>query len=291
MRALFTIIIPHKDVPELLDRCLCSIPHREDIQTIVVDDGSNDVEVVKTIEQSFPWVLFIYEKNSCGPGVARNRGLEKANGEWIVFADADDYFVDSFWEHAEELADMSADIVYTRCRDEKLETERPYHRADYYNTMIDAFQQKKWRSEERLMLSHDVPWSKMIRHSLIQANHIRFYPMMVGEDTVFSVSMASHHPRIAVTDVVMYVITSRAGSLSTLTSLEILREHYISSLMIHQICPSVFTDSFMNPLMKFWKLNMKDLLWMLKEMYIYHANPFGAIWRAVGYKIGKICNS
>jgi len=148
MRTLFSIIIPHKDVPELLERCLCSIPHREDIQTIVVDDGSNDVETVKIVEQSFPWMLFIYEKNSCGPGVARNRGLENANGEWIVFADADDYFVDSFWEHAEEIIDKSADIVYTRCRAEKLEIERPYHRADYYNAMIDAFQQKKWRSEE-----------------------------------------------------------------------------------------------------------------------------------------------
>ena len=141
------------------------------------------------------------------------------------------------------------------------------------------------------MLSHDVPWSKLIRHSLIRDNHIRFYPMMVGEDTVFSVSMASHHPKVAVSDIVMYVITSRAGSLSTLTSRDMQREHYISSLMIHQIYPSVFTDSFMNPLMKLWKLNIKELLWMLKEMYIYHANPFGAIWRAIEYKIGKICNS
>ena len=97
MRTLFTIIIPHKDIPELLDRCLRSIPHREDIQIIVVDDGSYDVDAVKIVEKSFPWVLFIYEKNSCGPGVARNRGLEKANGEWIVFADADDYFGDGFW--------------------------------------------------------------------------------------------------------------------------------------------------------------------------------------------------
>jgi len=290
MRTLFTIIIPHKDIPELLDRCLRSIPHREDIQTIVVDDGSNDLDAVKIVGQSFPWVSFLYEKVTCGPGVARNKGIEEARGEWIVFADADDYFVDSFWEHAEEIIDKSADIVYARCRPEKLETDRPYHRADYYNAMIDAFQQKKWRSEERLLLSHDVPWAKMIRHSLIQANHIRFYPMMVGEDTVFSVSLASHHPRVKVSDVVMYVITSRAGSLSTLTSREMQREHFMSSLIVHRIYPSVFTDSFMNPLMKFWKLDMKDLLWMLKEMCIYRANPFGAIWRAIAYKIGKICN-
>ena len=35
---LFSIIIPHKDIPDLLMRCLKSIPVSEDIQVIVVDD-------------------------------------------------------------------------------------------------------------------------------------------------------------------------------------------------------------------------------------------------------------
>ena len=36
----FSIIIPHKDIPDLLMRCLRSIPVSEDIQVIVVDDNS-----------------------------------------------------------------------------------------------------------------------------------------------------------------------------------------------------------------------------------------------------------
>ena len=41
---LFSIIIPHKDIPDLLMRCLSSIPVSEDIQVIVVDDNSADAD-------------------------------------------------------------------------------------------------------------------------------------------------------------------------------------------------------------------------------------------------------
>ena len=37
----YSVIIPHKNTPELLQRCLASIPKRVDIQVIVVDDNSD----------------------------------------------------------------------------------------------------------------------------------------------------------------------------------------------------------------------------------------------------------
>ena len=41
----YTVIIPHKNIPELLQRCLDSIPERDDIQVIVVDDNSDESRV------------------------------------------------------------------------------------------------------------------------------------------------------------------------------------------------------------------------------------------------------
>ena len=43
---LFSIIIPYKDIPDLLIRCLKSIPVSEDIQVIVVDDNSSEADVI-----------------------------------------------------------------------------------------------------------------------------------------------------------------------------------------------------------------------------------------------------
>ena len=92
MRPLLTIIIPHKDTPTLLRRCMASIPNRQDIQTIVVDDHTEDVKAVRDLQDMFPAVTFIYNDKQVGPGFSRNIGLEKAEGEWVIFADADDYF-------------------------------------------------------------------------------------------------------------------------------------------------------------------------------------------------------
>lgn len=41
MEILYSIIIPHKDIPCLLQRCLDSIPSRDDVQIIVADDDSS----------------------------------------------------------------------------------------------------------------------------------------------------------------------------------------------------------------------------------------------------------
>ena len=46
MSPLFSIIIPHKEIPDLLMRCLKSIPVSEDIQVIVVDDNSSEADVI-----------------------------------------------------------------------------------------------------------------------------------------------------------------------------------------------------------------------------------------------------
>jgi glycosyltransferase involved in cell wall biosynthesis len=41
----YSIIIPHKNIPDLLQRCLASAPIRQDVQTIIIDDNSDPAVV------------------------------------------------------------------------------------------------------------------------------------------------------------------------------------------------------------------------------------------------------
>ena len=85
----YSFIIPHKNSVKLLNRCLDSIPQREDIEIIVVDDNSDEKPIVKrTVE-----VVYLTYKESNGAGKARNIGITKAKGRWLLFADCDDYYV------------------------------------------------------------------------------------------------------------------------------------------------------------------------------------------------------
>ena len=77
----YSIIIPHKDIPELLQRCLNSIPQREDIEVIIIDDGSKAVPVLTREDAELVALL-----ENGGAGHARNIGLQHAKGKWVHFS-------------------------------------------------------------------------------------------------------------------------------------------------------------------------------------------------------------
>lgn len=90
----YTIIIPHKNIPDLLERCLHTIPTRDDLEVIIIDDNSDPdkVDLEHFRGSNRPDTTVIFDKSGKGAGHARNLGLKKALGEKLIFADADDYF-------------------------------------------------------------------------------------------------------------------------------------------------------------------------------------------------------
>ena len=88
MNYIYSIIIPHKNSPDLLSRCLDSIPNRDDLQIVIIDDNS-DENIVDF--SNFPGMgrkntIVIFNKESRGAGYARNLGLSKSNSKWFLFA-------------------------------------------------------------------------------------------------------------------------------------------------------------------------------------------------------------
>ena len=110
----YSIIIPHKNIPDLLQRCLESIPRREDVQIIVVDDNSDSGKVDFG---HFPGigelcVEVYFTKEGRGAGYARNIGLKYARGKWLLFADADDFYNTDFLSVLDEYCHQDIDILY-----------------------------------------------------------------------------------------------------------------------------------------------------------------------------------
>ena len=118
MNPLFSVIIPHREIPDLLMRCLKSIPVSEDIQVIVVDDNSPDVDTYleKYPELSRPYLEFIRAPKNGGAGYARNIGLNHAKGKWLLFADADDFFVGNMYDIISMHVESDADVIYFQNR-------------------------------------------------------------------------------------------------------------------------------------------------------------------------------
>lgn len=93
-----SIIVPAYNIAPYLSKCMEGIVAQsyKHLQIIVVDDGSNDntLEIAMTYAGKDERVTVITQSNS-GVSVARNRGLEEAVGEFVMFVDGDDWLDES----------------------------------------------------------------------------------------------------------------------------------------------------------------------------------------------------
>lgn len=89
-----SIIIPAFNSAKWIIKCLKSIPVRDDIEIICINDGSTDKTIgyFKNFEKfSKQNVKIIDYKENKGVSYARNRGIEIAQGDYILMVDSDDY--------------------------------------------------------------------------------------------------------------------------------------------------------------------------------------------------------
>lgn len=113
-RINYSFIIPHKNTPDLLQKCLDSIPRRDDVQIIVVDDNSDEDKVDFSSFPGLddPTVEVYLTKEGKGAGYARNVGLKHAVGKWLVFADADDFFTGKINLLLDNNTSSESDVVF-----------------------------------------------------------------------------------------------------------------------------------------------------------------------------------
>lgn len=90
---LFTIIISVFNKEQTISRCLESVldNFKNNFEIIIIDDGSSDhsLEIINSYKSNFP-NLFIYHQSNMGIGYVRKKAISIANGEYIIFLDADD---------------------------------------------------------------------------------------------------------------------------------------------------------------------------------------------------------
>ena len=91
---LVSIIIPVYNIENYLPKCIESIVTQSynNLQVIIVDDGSidNTAEIARLYAEKDDRIVLIQQRNS-GVSSARNHGLKKAEGEYVMFVDGDDW--------------------------------------------------------------------------------------------------------------------------------------------------------------------------------------------------------
>lgn len=213
----YSIIIPHKNIFDLLQRCLSSIPERDDTEIIIIDDNSAPE---KTDFDNFPGknrknTEIIFSKKGGGAGFARNIGLSRATGKWLLFADADDYFNGCLDEILNDyIDDNTADMIFFRNGNIDGKTGKPLSRTKWLNDFMDIYFRNPGKGEILLKYLFVVPWAKLIKRNIITFNAIQFDETIINNDISFS-CLCGFHSRIIKADKrEMYCHVYRENSLS-----------------------------------------------------------------------------
>lgn len=185
MDKLCSIIVPVYNGEKYLEECLKSIAKQTypNIEVIIIDDGSADRSAqicAKFVETDHRFRL--YRQANAGVSASRNKGIKLANGEFIIFVDADDLLESDSVELLLKEIDDNVDLVigsHVYFRGNKLKyriwENKVYNKQDI-NKDILYF--------HKTLLT---PWAKIYRRSIITENDLKFDPSIpYGEDTVFN---------------------------------------------------------------------------------------------------------
>lgn len=213
MKPTYSIIIPHHNSPSLLQRLLNSIPERDDLEVIVVDDNS-DKDKKAYSQRTDVKIVYIDEKQTRGAGKARNEGIAVSEGKWLLFADADDFYADGFIEVLDKYVDSNYDVVYFDASSKDSDTLKDSNRTDNLNIIICDYV-SGISNEDEIRYKVHVPWNKMVNRSLIDKYDICFEEVAQGNDAMFSFLVGYYADKIYVIPQKLYVYTLTQNSITT----------------------------------------------------------------------------
>lgn len=278
----YTIIIPHHNTPELLQKCLDSIPLREDVYTIVIDDNSNP-DIVDF--DNFPGVgrfntKVIFDKSGKGAGNARNIGLSNINDtRWLLFSDSDDYFTPYLSEAMDKYVDSDADQIYFKRHSVYVGTDIPASRHQGANKRIDIVNETK--CYDKILFKDLAPVCKFVKYEIVKKNHITFESIKYSNDAMFFLLVSCNTKKVLVDPTPLYVVTESENSLMFTYNKEAITCRYYAATRIIKVQkqygkelyhPNLFAYCY-----KFAKINkvlpiqfFLKSLWYTPTKYIIH---------------------
>lgn len=195
-----SVIIAAYNAGLFIEKLIDTIPSSDEVEIIVVNDGSTDstADVVSKLALQDTRIKLFCQKNA-GVSVARNRGIQEAKGQWLMFADADDWF---------DQTQMNCLIEQLRDVDNDAGVVNFGVRHVFASKSIEH-----WVAEQTITMEEflgkgffmEASWNYAFRRSVIEKFHIRFPEGIINtEDQNFNLKAMVASTKIVSFNLVVY---------------------------------------------------------------------------------------
>lgn len=208
----YSFIVPVYNTEKFLKKCLDSLVNQtyKNFEIIVVNDGSTDKSsnIISKYQKKYKNIIVIDKENE-GLSMARNRGVQKSSGKYIIFVDSDDYVSNKLLEEVDKKIDDS-DILRFQIatEDEEYTKINEYHEEGFESMCgYDAF---KYLSSYHFV---EPAWCYVIRRDYYIENKFSFKKDVYHEDFGLIPHVIYKARKVKSIDFIGYYYIQRNGSI------------------------------------------------------------------------------
>ena len=266
----YSVIIPHfsrdGDVSALI-RAVSSVPEREDVQVVVVDNSLKPIDA--RLFSSRKNVQILFSPNERKAGGARNVGIENSDAKWLLFLDADDFFKDGAFDVFDSHFTSGNDIEFSVMTGAYSDDVKKWSdRGEVYAKLVRDFLESG--DDTKLRLEYRSPCAKMVSLDFVNKNKIRFDEVPASNDVMFGLRIGLAAKGIGADGRETYVATVSQGSLTKTLSLENIESRF-----------NVCIDRNRTLVKNGYKKDSSVLLFIVKSLH-FGLKPFlRLLWRAI----------
>lgn len=217
---LLSIIIPVYNVDKYIAKCLQSLVWQtyQNIEIICINDGSTDKsEQIINNYALFDKRIKLINQENAGQSVARNVGIEVANGKYITFVDSDDFLNLETYSMCMGLFDLGVDAVFFSINVLTNSDGFKWDSDDYY---YQVHQKNLIKVCPQTLYDENVsPCNKIYRTEIIKKNNLQFPVGLLYEDAEFYWKYMSYVDKVYFIQNPLYNYVRRSNSTMYLTFL------------------------------------------------------------------------
>lgn len=183
-----SVIIPVYNVELYLEECLNSVINQtyKNLEIICIDDHSTDgsLEILRAYSCKDSRIVLLRNNGNHGLAYTRNRGIDRASGDYILFVDSDDYIREDLLEISLKNAHGNDMVCFDYIALNELGDEEITHVYELENGIYNGIDFWVY-SVNRKSVIHSA-WSKLYDRKFLINNHINFYNGILYEDILFT---------------------------------------------------------------------------------------------------------